>query len=400
MTHSVERQHRTMTIGHVPDEASPLVQVVRGSEKTSGVHAIILRQPVSEGSVLEKLGLALDQVGERKPGVYVQITRPGEPFLSFRLAQRKFFLPLWFYLKVLDFFAPGGQYQQIRERAQREAASLKLLREPVSLGVVLGFYHHGKVRYIYPCDSSCGQDETLYIWVIADSKSPEGTEPDCWISSSAEKLEHQLATGPFQELAKHARAELSPWLSEQEAVAAPPAPAYHSLPPPAGAIEEGELGEEAGAAVDSGSALDTLERVCMEVALKLDKAQQQQQQQNLQQQQKPQQQQQSKKLDRSSLQLARPHNSNSQQQQQNQKQQQQVKHNQPKQQTPSRESGGSGSDKKRNHYVSSSSTASSTASYRSSSKARTTPPAQQRSNPGYYTHERYKDQPDPKRSRQ
>jgi hypothetical protein len=352
---------------------------------------------VSEGSVLEKLGLALDQVGERKPGVYVQITRPGEPFLSFRLAQRKFFLPLWFYLKVLDFFAPGGQYQQIRERAQREAASLKLLREPVSLGVVTGFYHHGKVRYIYPCDSSCGQDETLYIWVIADSKSPEGTEPDCWISSSAEKLEHQLATGPFQELAKHARAELSPWLSEQEAVAAPPAPAYYSLPPPAGAIEEGELGEEAGAAVDSGSALDTLERVCMEVALKLDKAQQQQQNP---QQQKPQQQQQSKKLDRSSLQLARPHNSNSQQQQQNQKQQQQVKHNQPKQQTPSRESGGSGSDKKRNHYVSSSSTASSTASYRSSSKARTTPPAQQRSNPGYYTHERYKDQPDPKRSRQ
>jgi hypothetical protein len=99
--------------------------------------------------------------------------------------------------------------------------------------------------------------------------------------------------------------------------------------------------------------------------------------------------------------LTHPHNNNGQQQQQNQNQkQQQQKYNQPKQQTPSRESGGSGSDKKRNHYVSSSSTALSTASSSSSSKARTTPPAQQRSNPGYYTHERYKDQPDPKRSRQ
>jgi hypothetical protein len=394
MAHSVDRQRRTMTIGHVPDKASPLVQVVRGSEKASGVHAIILRQPVSDRSVLEKLGLAMDQVGERRPGVYVQITRPGEPFITFRLAQRKFFLPLWFYLEVLDFFAPGGQYQQIRERALREAANMKLLREPISLGVVTGFYHHGKIRYIFSFENSCGQNEKLYIWVIADSKSPEGTEPDCWISSIAEKQEHQLATGPFQELAKHARAELTPWLSEQEVVVAPPTPACHSLPPPAVAMEAGEMEEEAGAAVNPSSALDTLERVCMEVALKLGKPQQQQQQQ------KPQQQQQSKKPDRSSTELILPHNS-TQQQPQNQRQQQQVKHNnQPKQQTPSRESGGSGSGKKRNRYVSSSSTASSTASSKSSSVARANPPDQQRPNPGYYTHERYKDQPDPKRSRQ
>jgi hypothetical protein len=370
MAQSVSRQRRAMTIGHIPDKASPLIQVVRGSERTPGVHAIILRQPVSERSVLEKLGLAKDQAGERKPGVYIQITRPGEPFVTFRLAQRKFFLPIWFYLELLDFFAPGGQYQPIREKAQREAANLKLLREPVSLGVVTGFYHHGKICYTFPYDSCHEQKETFYIWVIADSKSPEGTEPDCWISRSAEKQDHQLAPGPFAELAKYARAELSPWLKELEVAASPPTPVTHSLPPSAVVAEEGEV--EAGGVADGSAALDTLERVCMEVALQLGKPQH------------------PKRQERSSSELILPHGA--QKQQLNQKQQ----HNQPKQQTPSRESGGT--DKKRNPYVSSSSTASSAASSRSSSATRQTPPAQQKT--GYYTHDRYKDQPDAKRIRQ
>jgi hypothetical protein len=354
-----------MKIGHVPDEASPLVQIVRGSERASGVHAIILRQPVSERPVLDKLGLATDQEGEWRPGVYVQISRPGEPFVSFRLAQRKFYLPLWFYLELLDFFAPGGQYKQISEKARREAANLKLLREPVSLGVVTGFYHHGKIRYLLPFKNSREQ-QTIYVWIIADSKSPEGTEPECWTSVSGEKPEHQLATGPFQELAKHARAELSPWIKDKEAVAGPPAPVRQSSASAVAAVaavatEEGQVREQADAPVDGGSALDTLERVCMEVARQLA---------NPQQQPQPKQQPQSKKQ------------------------------TQPKQTTPSANSGASGADKKRSHYVSSSSTASSAASSRSSSVSRQPPPAQQRPPQGYYTNDRYKDQSDSKRSRQ
>jgi hypothetical protein len=290
-------------IGHVPDEASPLVQVIRGSEREHGVHAIILRQPVSESRVLERLGLAADKLVERRAGVYVQITRPGEPFISFHLAQRKFFLPLWFYLELLDFFAPAGQYFCIRERIQRDIANLLHLREPVNLGVVTGFYHHGKIRYLFPykCIASNIDQlpvDTIFIWITVDSKSPEGTEPECWISSSPEKQEHQIPIAPFLEFAKYAPHELKPLLPPNlrandnneipfVAAAAAAAEVINDMSAPvvvidaAAAMEPppspGTPIEEEDVPYDASAAMDRLERICSEVALKIREPQQQQQ---------------------------------------------------------------------------------------------------------------------------
>jgi hypothetical protein len=448
-------------IGHAPDKASPLVQLVRGTEKTAGVHAIILRQPVVEKSVLEKLGLTRSdpQAGGRQPGVYVQITRPGEPFMNFRLARRKFHLPLWFYLQVLDFFAPGGQYQKIRLRAQREVANLRQLREPVSLGVVTGFYHHGRIRFLLPFEhvtineQQQQQKETLYICVIAESKNPEGTEPECWISDTTEKLNHQLETGPFQELAKYARAELLPWIREQGGIfvstepAVAAAPSHSSSSAPAAAPAAAAPAAEVQHAVEvveevhnASLAIDTLERVCMEVALQLGKPQHLlTQQQNKQPPQQPppslpppqkqqREQQPNKKSDRTSSSSSNPHSgakshhqqpTKQQQPQQQQKSQQQQREQQQKPAASSRASAsatGGGGVKKRtpNPYYSSESSDSDTPSSsacrgQQQQQQRHQQPlnsaaaaAQKRPQPagGYFTQDRYKDQPEAKRSRQ
>jgi hypothetical protein len=401
MAQPVEIRRLAMMIGHIPDEASPLVQVVRGSERAPGVHAIILRRPVSERCVLEKLGLvATDKIKERRPGVYVQITRPGEPFVNFHLAQRKFFLPLWFYLQLLDFFAPGGQYYHIRERAQRETANMLLLREPVNLGVVTGFYHHGKIRYLFPFNRSGGGGEneqqaadTIFIWVIADSKSPEGTEPDCWISSSPEKLEHQLPTAPFLELAKYASNELQPWLTDQDVreplrllvAVAESGPVAAANDPPAvvvvadvegpvelqqqlhlPVVEPFDVAEEV---YDAGAAIETLERVCMEVAASISEPQ--------------------RKQEPPKQQSKRTHSSSS-----------------PKASDREKSKGGN-NQKERNRYLSSSSSISSAASSsRSPSVNRQSRPAASASHRSdrpqghHYNNDRYKDHPDAKRSRQ
>jgi hypothetical protein len=412
MIPSVECRRLAMMIGHVPDEASPLVQVVRGSEREHGVHAIILRQPVSERRVLERLGLAVDKVAERRAGVYVQITRPGEPFISFHLAQRKFFLPLWFYLELLEFFAPAGQYLHLQERAQRDIANMLLLREPVSLGVVTGFYHHGKIRYLFPFTRSSSSAEqqsaadTIYIWMTVDSKSPEGREPECWISSCPEKQEHQIPVAPFLELAKYASHELKPWLPDHRDAGgeipfvALVATASFDPSVPQVIVSETSAGTLALAAdqllspgplledvpYDASAAMDTLERICTEVALKIREPPPPQQQQ----QESP------RRVD------SKPSSSDASGSR---------KRGASSSSSGGRGGRGSGANKKeRNPYLSPASTISSAASSRSSSVNRSSQKGG-RSGHGYFTNggggsgsgghnDRYKDPQDAKRNRQ
>jgi hypothetical protein len=308
----------------------------------------------------------------------------------------------------LEFFAPAGQYFCIRERIQRDIANLLLLREPVNLGVVTGFYHHGKIRYLFPfkCMASNIDQlpvDTIFIWITVDSKSPEGTEPECWISSSPEKQEHQIPIAPFLEFAKYAPHELKPLLPPNlrandnneipfVAAAAAAAEVINDMSAPVVVIDAAAATDpppspgtplEEDMPYDASAAMDRLERICSEVALKI---------------REPQQQQQRKSPTRHSSKSSSGADNDASGR---------------KRGASSNSNGGrsSGSNKKeRNPYLSPTSTVSSSsaASSRSSSVNRSSQKGGR--SHGYFTsggggsgsghNDRYKDQPDAKRSRQ
>jgi hypothetical protein len=287
-----------------------------------------------------------------------------------------------------------------------------LLREPVSLGVVTGFYHHGKIRYLFPftCSSSSAEQQsaadTIYIWMTVDSKSPEGREPECWISSCPEKQEHQIPVAPFLELAKYASHELKPWLPDHRDAGgeipfvALVATASFDPSVPQVIVSETSAGTLALAAdqllspgplledvpYDASAAMDTLERICTEVALKIREPPPPQQQQ----QESP------RRVD------SKPSSSDASGSR---------KRGASSSSSGGRGGRGSGANKKeRNPYLSPTSTISSAASSRSSSVNRSSQKGG-RSGHGYFTNggggsgsgghnDRYKDPQDAKRNRQ
>jgi hypothetical protein len=194
-------------------------------------------------------------------------------------------LQLWVYLELLNFFSPGGEYHQAREKLVRKASSMLNLSELVSLGANTGFYHHGKVKYLF---SFFRNGEKFYITLTAHSRSPEGTEPTCLISSSPNAQGQPLEVRPFQELAKLGLAELKPWLKLAPSSVAPPlagplapSPAPAPAPAPALALASAAYAPDTqpvSPPIDVAQALQFLQGEC-DKAAQIAKQQQQQQQQ-------------------------------------------------------------------------------------------------------------------------
>jgi hypothetical protein len=129
-------------------------------------------------------------------------------------------------MEVLDFFAPGGQYLEVREKVMKKASVMNQLLEQVSIGLVTSFYHHGRVRYLLSFESN---KDKFFISLLASSQNPLGMEPTCWISNSPEGQGHQLEVRAFQELAKVGPAEPKPWLKKKPPSMVMPSPPVFEL---------------------------------------------------------------------------------------------------------------------------------------------------------------------------